>query len=96
VIIHFRFRDARSGEKAWWLVVEEGVADLCRDDPGRDLTLVVDSSVRALTEVWAGDRTPKEVLQSRELHVDGAVQDAENLWRWLGTSAFASTRRASM
>lgn len=51
VVIHFRFRDARSGEQEWWLVVEHGVADLCRDDPGRELTLVVDSSVRALTEV---------------------------------------------
>ncbi|MBV7565892.1 helix-turn-helix domain-containing protein [Pseudomonas sp. PDM27] len=95
VVIHFRFRDARSGEKEWWLVVEHGVADLCRDDPGRELTLVVDSSVRALTEVWTGDRTPREVLQSRELRVDGAVQDAENLWRWLGTSAFAGSRSAA-
>lgn len=95
VVIHFKFRDARSGEKKWWLVVEHGVADLCRDDPGRDLTLVVDSTVRALTEVWAGDRTPREVLQSRELRVDGVAQDAENLWRWLGTSAFAGTRSAA-
>jgi hypothetical protein len=60
------------------------------------LTLVVDSSVRALTEVWAGDRTPKEVLESRELRVDGAMKDAENLWRWLGTSAFAGTRSAAL
>jgi DNA-binding HxlR family transcriptional regulator len=95
VVIQFKFRDARPGEQQWWLVVEQGVADLCRDDPGRELTLVVDSSVRALTEVWAGDRTPKEVLQSRELRVDGTVQDSQNLWRWLGTSAFASTRRAT-
>ncbi|EPA92976.1 helix-turn-helix transcriptional regulator [Pseudomonas umsongensis] len=95
VVIQFKFRDARSGEQAWWLVVEEGVADLCRDDPGRELTLVVDSSVRALTEVWAGDRTPREVLESRELRVDGAAQDAQNLWRWLGTSAFAGTRSAA-
>jgi hypothetical protein len=96
VVIHFRFRDARAGEQDWWLVVEHGVADLCRDDPGRELTLVVDSSVRALTEVWAGDRTPREVLQSQELRVDGAVQDAQNLWRWLGTSAFAGTRSAAI
>ncbi|WCM49434.1 helix-turn-helix transcriptional regulator [Pseudomonas sp. WJP1] len=95
VVIQFKFRDARSGEQAWWLVVEEGVADLCRDDPGRELTLVVDSSVRALTEVWAGDRTPREVLESRELRVDGSAQDAQNLWRWLGTSAFAGTRSAA-
>ena len=96
VVIHFTFRDARPGEQTWWLVVEEGVADLCRDDPGRELTLVVDSSVRALTEVWTGDRTPGDVLQSRELRVDGAVQDAKSLWRWLGTSAFAGTRSAAV
>ena len=95
VVIHFLFRDARAGERAWWLVVEDGVADLCRDDPGRELTLVVDASVRALTEVWAGDRTPEQALQSREIRVDGAKRDAKDLWRWLGTSAFAPTRRAA-
>jgi putative sterol carrier protein len=75
--------------------VEDGVADLCRDDPGRALTLVVDASVRALTEVWAGDRTPRQALESREIRVDGATREAQDLWRWLGTSAFASTRRAA-
>lgn len=96
VVIHFRFRDARDGERAWWLVVEDGVADLCRDDPGREPTLVVDATVRALTEVWAGDRTPQQALKSRQIRVDGARRDAEELWRWLGTSAFASTRRAAV
>lgn len=93
VVVQFRFRDARSGEKTWWLVIESGVADLCRDDPGRELTLVVDSTVRALTEVWAGDRSPQEVLSSRDLRMEGAHHEAQNLWRWLGTSAFADTRR---
>src|SRR6185436_6107283 len=55
VVIHFRFSDARSGERRWWLVVEGGTADLCRDDPDKDETVVVDSTVRALTEVWTGD-----------------------------------------
>ena len=94
VVVHFTFRDARPGEKQWWLVVEQGVADLCRDDPGRDLTLVVDSTVRALTEVWSGDRSPQEALQANILRVDGAPREAQSLWRWLGTSAFAATRRA--
>lgn len=94
IVINFQFRDARLGERAWWLVVEDGTADLCRDDPGRELTLVVDATVRALTEIWAGDLTPEQALQSRELRVDGARRDAQDLWRWLGTSAFASTRRA--
>ncbi|MBK6980149.1 MAG: helix-turn-helix transcriptional regulator [Betaproteobacteria bacterium] len=94
VVIQFRFRDARRGEGRWWLVVEHGEADLCRDDPGREPTLVVDTTVRALTEVWGGDRTPEEALKSRELRVDGMESDARSLWRWLGTSAFAPTRLA--
>ena len=48
----------------WWLVVENGSADLCRDDPGHELTLIVESSVRALTDVWTGEREPAEVLRS--------------------------------
>lgn len=95
VVIHFHFPDARSGETVWWLVVENGVSDLCREDPGRELTLVVQSTLRALTEVWMGDRTPEEVLQARELRIQGARQDAESLWRWLGTSGFAPTRLAT-
>ena len=95
VVIHFLLHDARPGEKVWWLVVEDGAAGLCRDDPGRELTLIVQSSLRALTEVWAGDRTPREVLQTQELRVQGPSQDAENLWRWLGTGTFAETRSAA-
>ena len=95
VVIHFKFRDGRRGEGAWWLVVENGAADLCRDDPGRELTLIVDTTVRALTEVWMGDCTPQEALKSRELRVEGDERDAKNLWRWLGASAFADTRRAA-
>lgn len=94
IVINFQFRDARAGERAWWLVVEDGMADLCRDDPGRELTLVVDATVRALTDIWAGDLTPQQALQSREVRVDGARRDAQDLWRWLGTSAFAPTRLA--
>lgn len=95
VVIHFHLADARLGEKVWWLVVENGAADLCRDDPGRELTLVVQSTLRALTEVWTGDRTPDEALQTRELRIQGDRQDAEALWRWLGTSGFAPARLAT-
>lgn len=96
VVIHFQFRDARQGERRWWLVVEDGSADLCRDDPGRDVTLVVDATVRALTEVWAGDRTPEDALQSRHVRIEGPAREAARLWGWLGSSAFAPTRRDAL
>ena len=59
-------------------MVEQVVADLCRDEPGRELTLVVDATVRALIEVWAEDPTPREVIRAHELHVDGCEEDAQN------------------
>ena len=43
-----------------------GSTDLCRDDPGHEVTLIVESSVLALTDVWSGEREPSEVLRSGE------------------------------
>jgi DNA-binding HxlR family transcriptional regulator len=99
LVIHFRFVDAPSGEKRWWLVVDRGTADLCRDDPGQELTLVVESTVRALTEVWTGDAEPDDVIGARALRITGAARDSRDFWRCLGRSACAGTRaerRAAM
>lgn len=94
VVIHFQFADAGPRERNWWLVVEDRTADLCRDDPGHELTLEVRSSVRALTEIWTGDATPAAALRSGQIQVIGPAKDAERLWDWLGTSVFASSRPA--
>ncbi len=94
VLIQFRFPDAHAGERRWWLVVEGGSADLCRDDPGPEPTLVVESTVLALTEIWTGDRDALEAVESRAIRVRGGARDACDLWRWLGRSAFADTREA--
>lgn len=93
-VVHFSFRDAPAAERLWWLVVNHGEADLCRDDPGHDADVLVDSTVRALTEIWTGDAQPEQVLQSGMLVVNGAGPHGERLWRWLGRSMFAPTRMA--
>ena len=94
VVIHFRFPDAGPGEQRWWLVVDQGSADLCRDNPGGEPTLVVESTVLALTEVWTGDRDAGQAMAERSVRVRGAANDVKALWRWLGRSAFAETRAA--
>jgi DNA-binding HxlR family transcriptional regulator len=96
VVVFFHFPDARERERNWWLVVESGTVDLCRDDPGHELTLMVEATVRALTEVWVGDRLPQEVVRTREVRVTGATADRDALWDWLGTSAFAPSRRRAL
>ena len=95
VVIHFRFRDAPKGERLWWLVVENKTTDLCRDDPGHEVSVVVDSTVRALTEVWTGDTDPEKEIRAGNLSVLGAGRNGQTLWRWLGRSLFAPTRIAA-
>jgi len=95
VVIQFRFTDARRGEREWWLVVENGEVDLCRDDPGHEVTLIVESTVRALTEIWSGDLLPGQALEQHQLRILGRPRDARDIWRWIGTSGFAPTRLAT-
>lgn len=92
-VVQFHFRDARPRERAWWLVVENGEVDLCRDDPGYELDVVVDSTVRALTEIWTGDSDPTKEMAAAHLRVDGGGRGGASLWRWLGRSMFAPSRR---
>jgi DNA-binding HxlR family transcriptional regulator len=92
IVIHFRLTDAPPGERVWWLVVSGGEVDLCREDPGQEVTLVVESTVRTLTEIWTGDRRHEDAVAARAVRVVGAPSDAVDLWRWLGRSAFADTR----
>ncbi len=75
--------------------MEDGHAELGLQDPGRELTLVVDCTVRALTEIWVGDRAPADALRAGEVRVDGPPHEAERLWAWLGHSLFAPTRVAA-
>jgi DNA-binding HxlR family transcriptional regulator len=91
VVIHFRFTDARAGERAWWLVVDKRVTDLCRDDPGHEIDVVVESTVRALTEIWTGDSGPRAEITAGRVSVKGAGPGGAQLWRWLGRSMFAQT-----
>ncbi len=92
IVIHFRLTDAPQGERLWWLVVSGGEVDLCREDPGQEVTLVVESTLRSLTEVWTGDRRHEDAMKTRAIRVVGAPRDVGALWRWLGRSAFAETR----
>ena len=92
VVIHFRFTDAARGERQWWLVVENRTADLCRDDPGHELDVVVESTVRALTDVWTGESAPETEIRGGRLVVQGAGRNGQALWTWIGRSLFAQTR----
>lgn len=93
-VVHFRFRDAPAAERQWWLVVQRQEADLCRDDPGHEVSVLVESTVRALTDIWTGESDPEQEIRAGGLSVQGAGRNGQRLWLWLGRSMFAPTRMA--
>lgn len=83
VVVEFRFRDGPPGRRAYWMVVDDEV-DLCLIDHGRDVDLVVDAELGALTRVWMGDLTMKQAVGAGRIDLRGGRVLAERFPPWLG------------
>jgi DNA-binding HxlR family transcriptional regulator len=88
-VIYFEFPDARKGMKQWWLVVQRGEADLCLEDPGREVDIMLVSSLQVMTQIWMGDITLAHARATGKLKVTGASALVRNVGKWLGASPFA-------
>jgi DNA-binding HxlR family transcriptional regulator len=89
VVTFFRYRDAEEGKRAWWMVAEEGNADLCLTDPGFPIDLNVDAEARAMAEIWVGKLDLGAAMSSRRVRVSGPDHLVRSLPEWLGLSTFA-------
>jgi DNA-binding HxlR family transcriptional regulator len=83
-VIEFRFRRAPAGKSTYWLVVDDGI-DLCLVDPGQPVDLVVRAELRALTEVWMGDRTMQDALDASGVELEGPRALVRCFPEWLGS-----------
>jgi DNA-binding HxlR family transcriptional regulator len=95
-VVHFSFPDAARGEREWWLVLTDGEADVCDDDPGHEVDASVTTSVAALTRVWRGDRTWSEALRDGSLEITAPEQVRRALPSWFRLSAFADVPRVEV
>ena len=82
-VIEFRFRHAPAGKSAYWLVVDDEI-DLCLIDPGDRVDLHVQAELRALTEVWMGDRTMSDAIHAGAIELDGPRTLTRRFPDWLG------------
>jgi len=91
--IQILYPELGEGDRAWWLVVEEGSVDLCKIDPGYDVDLLITCSLRSMTSVWMGITTLAEEKDAGRLAIDGDRMIARTINRWLGLSGFAALPR---
>ena len=82
-VVEFRFSRAPVGRSTYWLVVDDAI-DLCLVDPGQQVDLCVHADLRALTQVWMGDRTMGDAIATGEIELIGPRQLTRRFPEWLG------------
>jgi DNA-binding HxlR family transcriptional regulator len=91
--IQFSYVDVSAKQQNWWLLVSAaGEVDLCNSDPGHEIDLLVNGSLRAMTSVWMGISTIKAEAASGSLDISGEPAIAAAMQEWLGLSPFASEK----
>lgn len=93
LVVRFEFSGVPSNRRRYWLVFEEGDADLCTKDPGFETDLYVSSHVRTLTEIWLGHLSLQAGLRDERLRLEGSRQDIRRFRDWFALSLFAEAGR---
>lgn len=93
-VFRFEFRGARPPRA--WLLIEDGVPSVCRDDPGFECDLVIWTDLVALNRVFAGRLALSAALRDGSVRLEGTATHARAFPRWFGLSPFAKTAWESL
>ena len=95
VVVQFEYPDAPDGAQHWWLISEAGKIDLCLDDPGHEVDLLIRSPLATMTAIWTCQRTLNDAVTKREVQVMGDPKLAANLQAWLRSSLLSRLGRVT-
>jgi DNA-binding HxlR family transcriptional regulator len=85
--------DGTAKRKTWWLIAEGGVVDLCTEDPGKDVDLYINSSVRTIVQVWEGDLDIRTALGSKSISAHGPNHLINTMPDWFGVCIYKDIQR---
>jgi DNA-binding HxlR family transcriptional regulator len=94
VVVQIDFRTPRTKRSRFWLIFDQPAVDVCFTDPGHEPSLYLIADLRALADVWMGQRTFSSALHDRSLVLDGPRDLCRRFPSWFHGSLFAE-RRAS-
>lgn len=84
--IQFEYPDAPKGARDWWLVSEKGEIDLCLNDHGFEVDIVIKCSLKVMTEIWICEKDFSQAIAKGEVVVKGPAKLVSRLPEWLGSS----------
>ena len=85
--------DELTEHKTWWLLVDGDVVDLCTEDPGKDVDLYINSSVRTIVEVWEGDLDMRTALSDGSIKAHGLRHLVRTMPDWFGVCLYKDVQR---
>jgi DNA-binding HxlR family transcriptional regulator len=92
-VLAIRFADVAPPVSRWWVCVSGDEVDVCDVDPGFEVAATVHTSLRAMTEIWRGDRGWTEAVRSGRVEVQAPTEVAREVPRWIGQSLLAAVPR---
>ena len=92
--VMFWFRDVAAKKSRYWLRIERPQIDLCLTNPGFDVQLTVETTLRTMVEVWMGERDVREAVRKGEIELKGESPLTRTFPAWLMLSPFAGTQPA--
>ncbi|MDH5433916.1 MAG: helix-turn-helix transcriptional regulator [Gammaproteobacteria bacterium] len=86
IVVHFEYSNVPKGATQWWLISENNKIDLCLNDPGYEVDIVIKCSLAAMTEVWICKTPFDQVVAQGRIKVFGDPKLTSNLQSWIRSS----------
>lgn len=93
-VLRFEFVDYPSKLRLWWLVITGSEVDICLKDPGHDVTLFIQSTLKTMTQIWMGDISVAKARREKLLQLDGDATLKKTMASWIGLSSLAGIKPA--
>jgi DNA-binding HxlR family transcriptional regulator len=92
-VLAFNLIDVGRRAAHWWLLVSEGVPDVCDFDPGYEVAATIETSLLTLTQIWRGDVSWSRAMINGDVAIHGAADARRSVPGWLGQSLAAAVPR---
>jgi len=86
IVVQFEYPDAPKGANLWWLISDKGNVDLCLNDPGFDIDLIINCSLAVMTSVWTCQTDFDQMVKTKQIKILGDDKLAKSLSSWLCSS----------
>jgi DNA-binding HxlR family transcriptional regulator len=94
VCLQFVFNNLPTARQNYWLLADprSGI-EACYADPGYEVDLYSECSLRTMTAIWMGLDSVEKAVNDGRLELTGPPEIAARMQEWLGLSPFAREER---